>query len=224
MSIESLYADSTASTTTTTTTDSTTSLLDSDAFLQLLITEIEYQDPLDPLDSTEYVTQLAELSELEQLTLISSGIESMEETMEEMGVTSALSYLGTTVQADGSDITLEDGEASTVSVTIDDDAQEVTINILDESGDVVATELMGESAAGTYSFTWDGLDSDGNQLDDGTYTVDISAVDENGAEVDASTTVSGVVTGVVESSSGVILTLSDGRTVELADVTEVYSS
>lgn len=36
-------------------------------FLLLLVTQMQYQDPLDPTDNTEYVAQLAQFSELEQM-------------------------------------------------------------------------------------------------------------------------------------------------------------
>ncbi len=42
--------------------------LDKEAFLQLLVTQMKYQDPLEPTDNTEYVSQLANFSELEQMT------------------------------------------------------------------------------------------------------------------------------------------------------------
>ncbi len=41
--------------------------LDKDAFLQLLVTQMKYQDPLEPTDNTEYVSQLATFSELENM-------------------------------------------------------------------------------------------------------------------------------------------------------------
>lgn len=37
-------------------------------FLLLLVTQMQYQDPLDPADNTEYVAQLAQFSELEQMS------------------------------------------------------------------------------------------------------------------------------------------------------------
>lgn len=45
--------------------------LDKDAFLQLLVTQMKYQDPLEPTDNTEYVSQLATFSELEQMQNLS---------------------------------------------------------------------------------------------------------------------------------------------------------
>lgn len=41
--------------------------LDKNAFLQLLVAQMKYQDPLEPTDNTEYVSQLATFSELEEM-------------------------------------------------------------------------------------------------------------------------------------------------------------
>ena len=41
--------------------------VDKEQFLNLLVTELKYQDPLEPMDNTQYVSQLATFSELEQM-------------------------------------------------------------------------------------------------------------------------------------------------------------
>lgn len=43
------------------------STLGKEAFLQLLVAQMQYQDPLEPMDNTEYVSQLATFSQLETL-------------------------------------------------------------------------------------------------------------------------------------------------------------
>lgn len=48
--------------------------LDKDAFLKLMVTQMQYQDPLDPQDNSEYVAELAQFSALEQMTNVSEGI------------------------------------------------------------------------------------------------------------------------------------------------------
>ncbi len=45
----------------------TGSTLGKEDFLMLLVTQMQYQDPLDPADNTEYVAQLAQFSELEAM-------------------------------------------------------------------------------------------------------------------------------------------------------------
>lgn len=63
-----------ASSYTTSTKESSTDL-DKDAFLQLLVTQMKYQDPLNPGDSTEYMSQLAQYSSLEATMNISDTLE-----------------------------------------------------------------------------------------------------------------------------------------------------
>ena len=51
--------------------------LDKDAFLQLLVKQMEYQDPLDPQDNSEYIAQLAQFSSLEQMTNVATQLNSV---------------------------------------------------------------------------------------------------------------------------------------------------
>ena len=48
--------------------------LDNDAFLKILVAEMQYQDPLEPSSNTEWVTQMASFSQIEELQSVSSGI------------------------------------------------------------------------------------------------------------------------------------------------------
>ena len=44
-------------------------------FLQLLVAQLQNQDPLNPTDSTQFVSELAQFSELEQVIAIRGDIE-----------------------------------------------------------------------------------------------------------------------------------------------------
>jgi len=49
---------------------------DHQVFLQLLVSQLQNQDPMNPTDSTQFVTELAQFSELDQVIGIRSDIES----------------------------------------------------------------------------------------------------------------------------------------------------
>ncbi len=51
--------------------------LGQDAFLRLLITQLENQDPTKPKDDTEFIAQLATFSQLEKLTEISASLKTL---------------------------------------------------------------------------------------------------------------------------------------------------
>jgi flagellar basal-body rod modification protein FlgD len=46
--------------------DGTNALANQDTFLQLLVAQLQHQDPTQPMQGTEFVTQLAEFSNLQQ--------------------------------------------------------------------------------------------------------------------------------------------------------------
>lgn len=50
------------------------SSLDKEAFLQLLVAQMKYQDPLEPTSNTEYIAQLATFSQLEELQNVGSSM------------------------------------------------------------------------------------------------------------------------------------------------------
>jgi len=46
--------------------------MDKDAFLQLLVAQMQYQDPLEPTSNTEYISQYAQFSQVEQMQNMAS--------------------------------------------------------------------------------------------------------------------------------------------------------
>ena len=75
-------------------TGGTDTLIGRDAFLQLLLAQLKYQDPLKPMESTEYVSQLAQLSNLEQS--IKQG-EKLDSILVASSLSQATSIVGRTV-------------------------------------------------------------------------------------------------------------------------------
>ena len=217
----SALASSTASTTTTTSSSSSLGL-DTTEFLQLMVEQLQNQNPTDPTDTTEFLSQLVQLSTYDQQVTNSENLESIVSSLDTMISSNGLGYIGQTVTVEGDTSTLQDGAAQW-NYTLDSDAEEVTISILDEDGNTVYT-ADGETEEGTYAVNWDGVNSSGVQLDDGgIYTVSIEATDADGEDVDVSTSVTGTVTGIDSSSDETYLLIGDiGFTLD--DITAIGSS
>lgn len=85
---------------------SSTSNVDKDDFLQLLVAQMKYQDPLEPTDNTEWVSQYAQFSELESMQAVSNSMDLMR----------ASSLVGQTVVLNAVDA---NGKENTISGKVD---------------------------------------------------------------------------------------------------------
>jgi flagellar basal-body rod modification protein FlgD len=212
------YLNSIASSSTSGTASSS---LGKDDFLAILVAQLENQDPFNSTDPAEMIGQLTQFSMLEQMTNMNETLTSSLTAQNLQTATSAASYIGKSVMASGYTLMVEDGTASSTTYTLDSDATSLKAYVYSSDGDLVRTVNIGSKEAGDYSFQWDGLDSDGEAVDDGTYSIAIVGEDAAGDEVKASTTVSGVVNGVSVKSGTIMLTLKDGREVSLSNIQSV---
>jgi flagellar basal-body rod modification protein FlgD len=74
--------------------------LDYDAFLRLLIAEMQNQDPTNPIDSSQYVAQLATFSNVEQAVKMNAKLDTM---MTSLALSQADGIIGHSIaSADGS--------------------------------------------------------------------------------------------------------------------------
>ncbi len=120
----------------------TQSALDKDAFLKLMVTQLQYQDPLDPQDNSEYVAELAQFSALEQMTNVSDGITNVSKIVGNLDTSVLVGQLSsmigqelqwtvTTTETD------EDGNVSKTSSTLEGEVTGVSIS--DGAPSVIAT-------------------------------------------------------------------------------------
>ena len=77
--------------------------LDKEAFLKLLVAQMQYQDPLEPTDNTEYISQLATFSSLEEMQNMSTTMDRQSAS----GLVGQYVYLETTDSATGATKTIE---------------------------------------------------------------------------------------------------------------------
>lgn len=163
-------------------------------WISILCTQLENQDPTDPVDATEFTSQLTSIASLEQQVLTNETLNSLILAMESMSTDSPVNYIGTRITAYGDTAPLSDGTA-TWEYDLESTAENVTVTVFDEEGNVVYT-AAGEAAAGNHSFTWDGTTDDGETAPDGAYQLVVEAADADGNDVAATLYSTGVVTGV----------------------------
>ena len=193
---------------------------DMNTFLQLLTTQLKYQDPMDPMDTAEFTNQLVQYSSVEQAIQTNEKLDTMMSlSIANLGA-QAVSYIGKTVQVLGDVMPLEGG-VSKASYTLDKDVLSTTIVVKDMSGNIVYTQ-NGEKTSGTHEFTWDGKDSNGNQLEDGAYQISVSTkVADGDSAASVTTTIFGKVTGVASDQNNIYVGLGDAVTAQLGDIVTI---
>ncbi|EAH4535716.1 flagellar basal body rod modification protein [Campylobacter jejuni] len=197
---------SSGSTSGTTRTDSSSSsgivsnpnaTLDKDAFLKLLLIELQHQDPTDPMDSDKMLTQTSQLSALEMQQNTNTTMQKMVETMQKLSdsfstsmSTSALGAIGKMATVSDNKIKLTGAdELITLKMYLPEDSDEngVTLEIYDSNNKLVFSEKSDAKSIsqGLFTMEWPGRNNDGVYAGDGEYTVKMVYNNKNGEKITA---------------------------------------
>lgn len=195
--------------------------LGKDAFLKLLVTQLQHQDPLNPLDDKEFIAQLAQFSSLEQMNNISEGINSLVTKTGQQDMLSAVNYIGKEVTASGYSMTKSNSFTTPVYFTLNGAAATVYANVYDSNNNIVRTETFKSMQAGEFQYAWDGKDYNGNDASNGQYNVYFAAEGPTGSPVLVDTEVSGTVVALEQDGSQTYFRLSDGRKIGFSDIRKV---
>jgi flagellar basal-body rod modification protein FlgD len=201
----------------TTTSNST---MGKEDFLQLLITQIQQQDPLDPQDPSEFVSQLTQFSNLEQLMTVNDAIEGLQVLQASGNNAQAANLIGKNVMYEGGQVNVTGGAAGSLYMSAATAAQNATITITNSDGDVVRTLKVNGLESGIQSIAWDGLDNSGNAVADGNYTFTVSATDTSGDAVTVTPLTMGYVSGISFEDGITYLNIGDEK-VSLSDIVSV---
>lgn len=172
-------------------------------FLNLLTTQLKYQDPLSPMDSTEFTAQLAQFASVEQGIATNKNLESLIGLTQASQISTGVSYIGRTIEAETNIGALVNGRADFL-YNLPKSAASSVLTVRDANGNVVYTKPA-ETTAGSHKFTWDGRDTNGTRLPDGPYSVSIAAKDAKNEAITVATRMLGRVEGVVTSEGSVSL-------------------
>lgn len=208
----------TSSTSSTSSTTSASSDLQT-RFLDLLVTQLQNQDPLNPMDNAEVTSQLAQINTVSGIEKLNTTMTSILDVYNSGQAMDAAALVGKNVMVAGSQLALSSSQAYG-GVSLSSAADTVTLSVLDSSGNVVQTESLGAKSAGNFGFVWDGSTSSGGTAADGTYSFKVTAT-QGGASVTATALQLGTVSAVTRTSSGFKLDLGSLGTVAFSDVQEI---
>ncbi len=201
-------------------TTSASSIVGKEDFLKLLVTQLQYQDPLNPMESTEFTAQLAQFSSLEQLTNVNENLEYIQLYQASINNAQAVDFIGKTIKTSGDTVSVTNGVSEDIDFELTSDAASVTVSVYDGSGTLVATIEAGDMTAGKQTVSWNAENQDGDVVADGDYTFEVAAIDAEGNTVEASTFTTATVTGVTF-ENGTTYLIAGGKKVAMGDVVEI---
>jgi flagellar basal-body rod modification protein FlgD len=195
-------------------------ILGKDDFLNLLVTQLQHQDPLSPMESAEFTSQLAQFSSLEQMSNVNTNLELLQLYQASINNSQAVGFIGKTIKALGNSIGVADGVADQIHLELAEDASAVIAHIYDSHKNLVKTIQPGGLNAGKQSVEWDATDNDGNKVPDGIYTFEVIATDTDANPVSVTPLIAASVSGV-SFKDGTTYLLAGNQEIPIGSVFEV---
>lgn len=177
-------------------TGSNLSTITNDDFLQILIAQLQNQDPLNPTDPSQFVTELAEMTQVQSLQSMQTSLSSLSTSFGTGSMSQWASTVGDYMQVNDTSIS----EGDEVVLSPSGSYSQITLNLKNKSDGTTSQVTFNSGDSLVYN------DTSGN------YTVTGATATVNGESVTCPTQVYRYISGVQSSSSGVELVASDGTT------------
>jgi flagellar basal-body rod modification protein FlgD len=204
MAVQAVNSAGTGTATTATATKSTT-MIDKNAFLNLLVSQLKYQDPMDPMKADQFMSQLAQMTQVEQLQNISDSLQTMSKASSAANPSQWVSTIGKKISVDST--LLSKGDQVYLTPSGDYDKVLLTLKKADGSTAEV-TFKKGDSLA----YTHDGSD---------VVSFSVNAT-KSGQQVAVTASPFQIVRGVqVDSSGALTLASGTGESYTIAKVKQI---
>jgi flagellar basal-body rod modification protein FlgD len=191
-------------------------------FLTLFTTQLKCQDPLDPVKNEAFVAQLAQFSQLEATTTMSETLKAYVDSMSGERMMSSTSMIGKTVAVPGAAASMTNGgKPAQGFVNLPTGAEGVKLEVFNDKGQLVTSQVLGAQNIGDMPFVWDGTSDAGSKVPDGNYTFKATAISQ-GKTSNPVVNVLSTVTGVnQQADKTILLEVAGGKSVKLTDVQRV---
>ena len=173
-------------------------------FLGLLMTQLKNQDPTSPLDTNQFTSQLVQFTGVAQQINTNSSLTQLIQLTQSGQVMQSSSLVGKQVEVASDHVALQNGVGD-VRFTAPG-AQPVGIAVFNDAGAKVTDVTVG-ATKGVNDWKWDGTDSRGRAVADGSYRVVVLGANADGSTSALPFTVVGTATSVQKSSNTLQLQL-----------------
>jgi len=198
-----------------------TNELGRDAFLKLLVAQLENQDPTKPEENGEFIAQLAQFSQLEETQKMGGNFQQFASAFQSTQHLQATSLVGRPVHVESDFSPL--GESGAISVLADFDSavQSASLTVYNKGGEIVDSFELGQQPEGKQEFIWTGMNANDERFPPGNYYFEVSA-SSGGESSSIPTYLSANVNSVtIEASGGLTLNLAGIGKVAMDDIIQI---
>ena len=127
----------------------------SERFLKLLVAQMQNQDPLSPMDNAQVTSQMAQINTVSGIDKLNTTVEGLSSQFAQLQSVQGAALVGHDVVVPGNTLQIDDGTGEG-GFELAGPADQVKVEILAPSGQVVDTLQLGAQASGLHSFEWNG--------------------------------------------------------------------
>ncbi len=186
-------------------------------FLKLLMTQLQNQDPTSPMDTNQFTSQLVQFASVEQQITANASLTQLIQLTQAGELMQSSAMMGKQVTVQSDHLPLQNG---TGSLTFTAPAAEPAMITVTTDTGVKVKEVSLDAAVGANSWIWDGTNSGGQKVVDGSYKVSVMGRAMGSAPSALPFTVTGTATGVRNQNSTTQLELG-GLVVDFGKVVSV---
>ena len=176
--------------------------LDRQDFMNLFVTQLQFQDPMNPMDTADMSSQLAQFNMVDLMYKNTDAMEKLVAADESRTRLQALAYLGHRVRYEGDELPVTEDGPLPFDLENEEPVASCVATIRDGSGALIRSWDLGALSPGRHSLEWDGKDASGDPVPPGNYKVKIEALDEKGDDVPVKTWTSGRISNVTYPEKG----------------------
>ena len=193
-----------------------------ETFLQLMVTQLNNQDPFEPMDNGQFLSEIAQFSTVSGLDKLNTSFGDLSTSLTSGQALQAGTLVGREVLAPIDIGRLDAGGVVRGQATLAGYSGDVLVRVTDEVGQLVRELRLGAHESGPVDFSWDGTTDAGGHAEPGLYNVRVAAMRADGTE-DLQTQLYAKVNSVsFGANSGLTLNLQGLGPIAVNNISEIH--
>lgn len=141
-------------------------------FLELMTTQLKFQDPLKPMENGDFLAQMAQFGTVSGINELNSNFNTLSSSFQSNQALQASTLVGRRVLVPAQSGYLKEGAELQGSVDLAQSVGKLLVTVKNSAGQIVNRQDLGQQQAGMVDFQWNGLDNNGVLMPAGVYQIE----------------------------------------------------